>query len=325
MTGLRAVAIAEVDAAVATGDLKNFADWPRVIAEPILKGTYGEGDEFEGELAAGEKPWIVDADADAVAADTADLEAAAEKKVKGEEGDDTKELADADVLANRLEQLKRLRAVAVEANQARAATDATTEIRQLHRGLSGKRKQANNILRRRLQNMLDVEREVLAGKRKRIRADNSRKEKLRRHFKLGNAKKVAKAAARKAHEKLLMDIPAMFTSKDCGQGGKQGQTARKQVLERLRLRAPLLPLSLEMIWKVRRDAFAKQMARVHGVAVGSAFINEVNACLRALGVHYRGKTEYNGKGVLTGDAKAFEKFVRVMGAFLPAPAKSVTL
>jgi hypothetical protein len=152
-----------------------------------------------------------------------------------------------------------------------------------------------------------------------------RKEQLRLHFRKNNAKKVAKAAARKEYEKQLLAIPTMFTPKDCGQGGKHGLAARKNCLERLRLRAPPLPLHLAVIWNDRKHAYAKQMATIHGLAVGVAFIAEVNACLLALGVHYRGPTLYNGKGILTGDAKGFEVFVRRMGRILPRPALSITL
>jgi hypothetical protein len=221
--------------------------------------------------------------------------------------------------------LRRLRAAACEANQCRAATDASTEMRQLQRGISRKRRQPNEILRRHLQKVVELERAILSKKRKRIRSDRIRKDKLRQNYRKNNAKKVAKAAARKENEKKLLAIPAVFTPKDCGQGGKHGLTARKNCLERLRLRAPPLPLPLEVIWKDRRDAYAKQMATIHGIAVGTAFIAEVNDCLRALGVHYRGPTTFNGPGILTGSDKAFEVFVRRMGRILPIAAKSITL
>jgi hypothetical protein len=38
-------------------------------------------------------------------------------------------------------------------------------------------------------------------------------------------------------------------------------------------------------------------------------------------VHYKGPTEFNKKGMLDGDPKAFERFVHRMGNILPKPAK----
>jgi branched-chain amino acid transport system ATP-binding protein len=60
MPTLRAAAIAEVDAAVASG--LTFPQWRTLIGHPEDPGVQEEGQEFEGDLAADEEPWDAQAD-----------------------------------------------------------------------------------------------------------------------------------------------------------------------------------------------------------------------------------------------------------------------
>ena len=74
MPGLRSQAIAEVAAGFESGELVHFADWSKLLVDPGTPGTYAPGDEFEGDLAPGEKPWISDGDHDVEAKDEKDLQ-----------------------------------------------------------------------------------------------------------------------------------------------------------------------------------------------------------------------------------------------------------
>ena len=73
MADIREKALAEIDAAVADKTLTCFADVFKVIKDPVQKGEYTYGQEFEGKLKEGEKSWNVDADDALLKADAADI------------------------------------------------------------------------------------------------------------------------------------------------------------------------------------------------------------------------------------------------------------
>ena len=324
MPGLRATAIAEVDAGFESGKLVHFADWSKVIVNPETPGTYAEGQEFEGELAPGEKPWVCDDDHDIEAKDEHDLLLAEGTLVEPVEGDDAEQLQEAEVLAKRLNQLRRLRALAHDAKLPRSGYECTREIVQLERGLSAKASAPNHILRRHLQQTVEIEQRALEVKRAATRESNNKHKAkvMMGKFRLAQE---AKAAEKKEHQKKLEALPVSFSAKDCGEGGKHGLKARINCLERLRLRAPPLPFAVEVLWVNRRNAYAKRIQDIHKKHVGVVFLTRVNECLQALGIHYRGLTEYNKLDKVTGDEKAFEQYVREMLKSLPKPCVSVTL
>jgi hypothetical protein len=63
----RQAAMADVDAKVASGHLKDFSQWREVIVQDSDPGVlYDEGAEFEGDYAEGEQPYFEDGEAEAV-------------------------------------------------------------------------------------------------------------------------------------------------------------------------------------------------------------------------------------------------------------------
>jgi hypothetical protein len=67
MGTLRQAAMADVDAKVASGHLKDFSQWREVIVQDSDPGVlYDEGAEFEGDYAEGEQPYFEDGEAEAV-------------------------------------------------------------------------------------------------------------------------------------------------------------------------------------------------------------------------------------------------------------------
>jgi hypothetical protein len=325
MPGLRATAIAEVDAGILSGDLVSFADWSKLLVDPGTPGTYAPGEEFEGELAPGEKPWICDQDHDLEAKDEKDVLVAEGKLVEAVEGDDAETLQEAEILARRLQHLRRLRALAHEAKLPRSGYECVKEITQLERGLGAKCTPGNEILRRHLQQTLEVEASKLEAKREATRESNANKHKAKVIMEKHRRAQEAKAAEKKEHQKKLDALPMSFSAKDCGEGGKHGLKARINCLERLRLRAPPLPFAVEVLWTNRRNAYAKRIQDIHKKHVGVVFLDRVNLCLQQLGIHYQGVTQYNKLDKVTGDEKAFEVFVREMLKSLPKPCVSVTL
>jgi hypothetical protein len=325
MPGLRKQAIAEVDAGIESGDLVLFADWSKLIVDPGTPGTYAEGEEFEGELAPGEKPWITDGDHDVEAKDEKDLLVAEGKLLEPEEGDDAEILQEAQILDKRLKHLRRLRALAQEAKLPRAGYECMREITQLERGLSAKDKPHNEILRRHLAKTLDVEARALEAKRAASRESNANKHKAKVMMEKFRLAQAAKAAEKKELQKKIDALPLNYSAKECGEGGKHGLKARINCLERLRLRAPPLPFATEMLWANRRNAYAKRIQEIHGKHAGATFLNRVNLCLKELGIHYRGETEFNKIDKVAGDEKAFEKYVKEMLKSLLKPCVSITM
>jgi hypothetical protein len=325
MPGLRRQAIAEVDARFESGELVHFADWSKLLVDPGTPGTYAPGEEFEGELAPGEKPWLCDGDHDDEAKEEKDVLVAEGKLVEPVEGDDAEILQEAEVLAKRLSQLRRLRALAQEAKLPRSGYECTKEIEQLQRGLRAKSDPHNEILRRHLQKTLELESQALEAKRAAVRESNANKHKAKVSMEKFRRAQEAKAAEKKELQKKLDLLPLNFSAKDCGEGGSHGLKARINCLERLRLRAPILPFAVEVLWVNRRNAYAKQIQFIHKKHVGVVFLARVNLCLQQLGIHYRGLTEYNKLDKVAGDEKAFEQYVKEMVKSLPKPCVSVTL
>ena len=72
MPSERLRAMAEVDELLASGTVRSFDDWQRVVQHPPDTGARGlEGSEFEGDLDPGECMWLTEEDKAAVAAEEA--------------------------------------------------------------------------------------------------------------------------------------------------------------------------------------------------------------------------------------------------------------
>jgi hypothetical protein len=101
--------------------------------------------------------------------------------------------------------------------------------------------------------------------------------------------------------------------------------ARIQVLDRLQLRSPPLPLPLLVVWPRRRDAYAKRVAEKNKERTGKVFLDRINGVLKDLGKFYDGPTPYNKNDPMAGREKAFERFVVSLGEWTPKAVTSVTL
>ena len=312
----------EVDELLASGAITSFGDWQKVVRHPESTGAQLlEGQEFEGELDVGEKPYLTLDDEALIAADEADFFRGREEAPE----DATTEGAEASRLAvstaTRLAQLKALRAQHhAHCLVPAAAWLVDSEIKQVARGIhAGGReesKMANEKLSAYMDRLVDKEKEVLA-KRRAAAARQRRIARKQAAYQRGVLRKKKQAAKAKAELKKKVDaLPVSFRADVCGQPGHRGLIARQACLERLKLRAPPLPFELEVRWtSIRNDYCSAPLLRAcyklkKQATVGPMFINEVNGVLRLLCEHYAGPTEFNRKGQKGGDALAFEKFAR---------------
>ena len=311
----------EVDELLASGAITSFGDWQKVVRHPETTGAQLlEGQEFEGELEVGEKPYLTFDDEALVAADEADFFRKREEPLE----DATTEGAEASRLAvsavTRLAQLKALRAQHAQCLVPAAAGLVDSEIKQLTRGIqAGGREEsqmANEKLSAYMDGLVAREKEVLA-KRRAAAARQKRIARKQADKQRGVLRKKKQAAKAKAElKKKIAALPVSFRADTCGRPGHPGLIARQACLERLKLRAPPLPFELEVRWtNIRNDYCSATLLRAcyklkKQATVGPMFINEVNAVLRLLIEHYAGPTKFNKKGETGGDALAFEKFAR---------------
>ena len=311
----------EVDELVALGTITSFGDWQKVVRHPESTGVQLlEGQELEGELEEGEKPYLTVDDEALLAADEADFF----RKLEEPTEDATTEGAEASRLAvsavTRLAQLKALRAQHAQCLVPAAAGLVDSEIKQVTRGIhAGGREEsqmANEKLSAYMDGLVAREKKVLA-KRRAAAARQRRIARKQAAYQRGVLRKKKQAAKAKAELKKKVDaLPVSFRADVCGQPGHRGLIARQACLERLKLRAPPLPFELEVRWtSIRNDYCSAPLLRAcyklkKQATVGPMFINEVNGVLRLLCEHYAGPTEFNRKGQKGGDALAFEKFAR---------------
>ena len=235
--------------------------------------------------------------------------------------------------AERLAQLKALRAQHVQCAVPAAATLVDREIKQVERSLHAAGSQAGRLvgqkLRAHMEAVMSKERDLLkarqaASRRRRVAQAKAASKKRR----LARVKRLE--AEKKAQlKKRLDDLPVTFNVIECGAPGPPGKRIRTQCLERLKLRAPPLPFEHEARWARTRDEYceATRLRAVYGLkkfaTVGPTFIDEVNGVLLELLEHYRGKSKYNAKGEKGGDDTAFVRFVQRMEKAV-APKKAST-
>ena len=330
----RRQAMQEVDELLASGAVTSFGDWQKVVRHPETTGIAAlEGEEFEGELLEGEKPWITPDDEALVAADEADFFRKQEEPPSGDPAEDEASRLAVSAAA-RLARLKALRAQHALCNVPAALGLVDEEIKQVSRGLrTGGREEsqkANDKLSAYMGGVVTKEKDLL-GKRQRAAARQraiARKQGAKQRKVLRKKKAAAKAKAEL--KKKLDALPVSFRADECGKPGAAGLRARSACLERLKLRSPTLPFEDEVLWLAVRNAYcsAPQLRVTYKLKkqapVGAAFIREVNEVLRALREHYVGPTRYNDKGEVGGDALAFEKwFKRAKEAASPPEAATV--
>ena len=340
----RPKAIQEVDDRIASGEITTFAEWAKLVADPPDPGEVEhEGAEFEGELLAGEAPWQEEEDAakdeaaDEAAWASADGEAPASVALVAQPGDAPADVDQASVALRRLAQLKRLRSIAFAARVPAAAFSVEREVnyleRGIHAGADAEKKRVNAVLRREMDKRFADE----SARVKETQAKNLQARRTIAKVKAAASvkkQKVEKAAAEKkasalALDKKLSELPTTITPATVGAPGKKGVQARRDALERLKLRSPALPFAKEAGWTATRDAYAEHYPkRFPGTAVkqdamaGGAFVKAVNKLLEALGEHYLGESKWKKAG--GGDPLAFEQFYRRMAKDVPKPVLAAT-
>lgn len=336
MRNVRLRAMAEVEARVAAGEIKEFGDWEALIVHPDDAGIlHDEGAELVAVKDPEDKSWITAEDEQLIIDDEADVlnqlaqatAAQPEVVVVAQAGDGEQDVADANKAASRLALLKRLRAHALEAKVPTAFFSVDREVGQLERGLQADsvktKHKVNQVLRRAVEEAADKQAAEIARLRAKARKAQEQKRKIRAQAaKAAQAKKAAQEA-KKAHQKKLDALPVTWSAKDCGDP-KNGYSARKNCLERLKLRSPALTFEENAQWTRIRDKYARAFPKSKKGPTGVLFINEINEVLKRLGSHYDGKTKYNSKGE-GGDKAAFSKFFRSMSKKIPQPAVAATM
>ena len=328
-------AMQEVDELLASGAITSFGDWQKVVRHPESTGIAClEGEELEGELLEGEKPWVTPEDEALIAADEADFF----RKQQEPPADAAPEDAEASRLAcsavTRLARLKALRAQHALCQLPAAAGLVDSEIKQVSRGLqAGGREEsqkANDKLRAYMDVVVAKEKELLAKRQAAAARQRVIVRKQAATNKTILRKKKAKAKAKAELKKKLDELPVAFRAEDCGTPGPPGQRARTACLERLKLRSPKLPFELEVNWVQVRNAYStlpklRATYKLKKLApAGAEFINDINGVLRALREHYSAPTRYNKESAVGGDPMAFENwFRRAKEAVMPPKAATV--
>ena len=171
-----------------------------------------------------------------------------------------------------------------------------------------------------------------------MRAENRKKHRARAAVKdaarkLRVRQEKRRAAAREKKD-ALAKLPMEFTADSLGQGHATGGTRahcvqREAALERVRLRAPALPVELEAIWDDFKKRYAKSMGARHKAKVGVLFIEVLRDVMTALGDHLSAQ---DGSIVPpssslgpAGNPNAFAQFVRKAYKGLPRDASSLLI
>ena len=213
---------------------------------------------------------------------------------------------------------------------------AQKEIRRLTKlGRSQEGKSAASALLRRFvrKRREDEERRFRA-----IREENRKKQRRRaaikdaaRKLRLSQEKRRAAAKERK---EALAKLPLEFTAASLGQGHPKGGTRaqclqREAALERVRLRAPPLPLEVEAIWDDFKREYSKWMGSRYKEKVGLRFVEVLRDAMEALGDHLLARDgsivePSSGLGPV-GNPNAFARFVSKAYRALPKDATTLVI
>ena len=177
------------------------------------------------------------------------------------------------------------------------------------------------------------------------RTCNIRKKKERAAWvtKAQKRKKLLQKWKKAADDEALLKHPIRRCSKLCGtlKTWKSGKALRHRIdtLERLKLRAPPLPLSFggPAEWERFRNSWAKVAGEKYGKQTGLNFVKGINDCLEQLMCYYAGPSDFN-KGKVhrdaadlacgverEGDKLAFETYVKKCKDLLPKSTLSVCI
>ena len=132
----------------------------------------------------------------------------------------------------------------------------------------------------------------------------------------------------------LAKLPMEFTAASLGQGHAKGGTRaqclqREAALERVRLRAPPLPLEVEAIWDDFKREYSKWMGSRYKEKVGLRFVEVLRDAMEALGDHLLARDgsivePSSGLGPV-GNPNAFAQFVRKAYKGLPRDTSSLVI
>jgi hypothetical protein len=347
MPALRRDTLAQVNQALddkeKSGELLTMALWRDLVQHPKNPpgpGVLPEGFEFEGELLPGEDPWIdagdhvklsqeeaqekaIDAslDPDAVSVDFGEEMQAASLVLNAVDGEEPAVVEEAILAAREVAKCERLRAWAVSMRLPFAAREAQQKKisilkRKNPKATKGSLK-SRLLLHRGIRAKIEAECAVADKRRDAARERKALQVKNKAIILESKVALRLSAEKRKEIAAELAKLPRKFNSTDCGQELKDGgnnkhQTNRQNLLERLKLRAPLLPPAVELLWPHIRNNFARQAALFHKEYVGCFIIKEVNAVINDLGKYFTHPDPAVKKSSKAGCPRAFEQFVERM-------------
>jgi hypothetical protein len=339
---LRTQALADVRRRVDSGELL----WTSVCIDSLREpwGAAGEGIQLEGQeiqegLDVDDPLWEDEADGQAPAIDSEDedhLAVELDEKPPGPdapievivpqlEGDSAADVEVARAYALRLQVLGKMKSLAESSNLPQLAWHVekeTTKLNKLH-NIGSNDKQASAVLRRFLAAQTKKEFHNL----EKVRAETRKRKLEESAVKLSEKQsKMAKDEDKKlqlARSKALALLPKKFNSDEFGQGHATGgtkahATAREQCLDRLRLRAPPLPLNLDEYWPEFKSQYSHWIGEKKKGATGKYFLDTVERVMKELGDHLLPVHPLSKKALaaaakkvvpLEGDPLALERFI----------------
>jgi hypothetical protein len=164
--------------------------------------------------------------------------------------------------------------------------------------------------------------EARAETRKRKQESNEVRDAVRKAKLEKDAHKKVQDDAEAVLQKAMLELPTTFTDGNCGQEHKDGGTKahirmRVQCLDRLRIRAPDLPLELSVGWEDFRSCYAVTIGQREKARVGAVFLNVIKKIMKDLGDHLKPESDKpkhsSSKASASapkGDPDALVKFIR---------------
>ena len=305
----REAAIKEVDDRVASGELKSFSDWRKLVIDPNDMGVMEEGFEFEGDLRPGENPWQEDGEYEKMMEE--DFPTKAEVSHHEEEeataltivappNGDPELVAEARRQATLHQDLGKLLALAKAVKEPVAARVAAEAKLRLERGAPKRSRggisDTNDLFRAAVRNKQAQE----AAELKKLRSKAWEAKRLR-------AKEAAEKAAAKrkadkekeeraALKKKIQLLPTTWGAGVLGSKTKGGNQAREDCLEKLKLRSPKLTLADEVKWPETRKTYAARFPIHHPAGTGKLFCEKIREVTAKLGPFLRGTNKYAKAG-----------------------------
>ena len=343
---VRDAEVRRVQEAVAKGELS----WCRTDIEGLFEpfpnedvGAFSEGQEIEAPVDPQEDPCTdSDHEEDRLSDSDDDREstraggALVPVDLPVEPTDTAEEVQEAIVVAERVQAMERIDAAAKASSLPAVQFHAQKEIRRLTklgRSKEGKTT-ASAVLRRFVRKRRENEERRFRAMREESRKKNRARQAVKdaaRKLKLAQEKRRAAAREKKdALAKLPMEfIAASLGQRHAGGGTRAHCLQREAALERVRLRAPPLPLEVEAIWDDFKKEYAKWFGARNKVQVGVRFVEVLRETTAALGDHLLAQdgsvvAPSSGLGPV-GNPRAFEQFVLKAYKGLPKDASSIVI